>query len=359
MKPKRGGSEPAEAATIPPRRRSLPAPQTPMSSNSPSPHVIRQVVAALEAPRTVCIVGHVRPDGDCVGSQLALAHALLAAGKHVTVWNADPIPATLAFLDPGSLFQPPAPGGQFDCVIATDAASLDRLGEVASHIRRRELLINIDHHESNTRYGDLDWVEPASPSTGELIHSLCLHAGWPVTPVMADLLFAAISTDTGSFQYESVRPRTFTVAADLVRAGVRVGELCRRLYQSQTRARTELLRHVYRTFKLSPDGRLAWFWLRPADLARAGADRSDTEGLIDHVRSIDTVVAACVFEEVAGGLVRLSLRSKSPAVDVNRVAARFGGGGHPAAAGARLPGKPATVQRRVLSALREALDSPA
>lgn len=324
-----------------------------------SSRITRQVVEALAVPKTVCIVGHVRPDGDCVGSQLALAHALRYAGKRVTVWNADPIPAKLAFLDPEGLLQPPTPKRRFDCIVATDAASLDRLGGVAPHIERRRSLINIDHHESNTRYGDLNWVEPASPSTGELIHLLCRRAGWPVTPEMANLLFAAISTDTGSFQYESVRPETFAVAADLVRAGVRVGELCRRLYQSQTRAGVELLRHVYRSFKLSPDGRLAWFWLRPADLARTGAERSDTEGLIDHVRSVDSVVAACVFEDLGDGSVRLSLRSKSPAVDVNRVAARFGGGGHPAAAGARLAGAPASVQRRVLSALREALDSPA
>ncbi|MCP5522745.1 MAG: bifunctional oligoribonuclease/PAP phosphatase NrnA [Verrucomicrobiales bacterium] len=325
---------------------------------SSSLRIIRQVLAALETPRNVCIVGHVRPDGDCIGSQLALAHALKRAGKRVTVWNADPIPAKLAFLDPDGLLQRPARRRRFDCVIATDAANPERLGETGACIGSRRQLINIDHHQSNTRYGDVNWVEPASPSTGELIHQLCRRAGWAITPLMADLLFTAVSTDTGSFQYDSVRPGTFTTAADLVRGGVRVGELCRRLYQSQSRARVELLRHVYQSFKLSPDGCLAWFWLRPRDLARAGADRSDTDGLIDHIRSIDTVVAACVFEELEDGRVRVSLRSKSRSVDVNRVAARFGGGGHPAAAGARLSGPPASAQRRVLSALREALECP-
>jgi phosphoesterase RecJ-like protein len=314
---------------------------------------------ALRARRSFCVVGHVRPDGDCIGSQLALAHALKAQGKRVTVWNADPVPAKLAFLDPEGWLRPPAPRRRFDCVVAADAAGLDRLGAVAEHLGRRRLLLNLDHHASNTRFGDVNWVDPASPSTGELVHRLLRALDWEITPAMADCLFVAVSTDTGSFQYDSVRPETFEVAADLVRRGAAVGELCRRLYQSQSRARVELLRRVYRHFKLSADGRVAWFWLRAADLAATGADRSDTEGLIDHIRSIDSVVVACIFEEVEPGVVRISLRSKSPAVDVNRVAAQFGGGGHPAAAGARLTGSPAAVQRRVLSALRKSLNSSA
>ncbi|MCP5527943.1 MAG: bifunctional oligoribonuclease/PAP phosphatase NrnA [Verrucomicrobiales bacterium] len=321
--------------------------------------ILPRLLESIEAARTFCVVGHVRPDGDCIGSQLALARGLKAVGRKVCVWNADPLPAKLAFLDPEGWLAPPEPGRRFDCVIATDAASLDRLGTVAEHVGRRRTLINIDHHESNTRFGDLNWVETASPSTGELIHRLYRAAGWPVSPAAADCLFTAISTDTGSFQYPSVRPETFETAAALVREGADLAAICRRVYQSQTLARVKLLRHVYRTFRLSRDGRVAWFWLRPADLTRAGADRSDTEGLIEHVRALESVVVACLFEQTETGAVRISLRSKDPAVDVNRVAGAFGGGGHPAAAGARLEGPPATVQRCVLSALRKALHSPA
>lgn len=323
------------------------------------PEILPRLLEDIEGSRTFCVVGHVRPDGDCLGSQLGLALGLIALGRKVCVWNADPIPTKLAFLDPDGRLTPPEPGRQFDCVIATDAASLERLGAVAEHIGRRRVLINIDHHESNTRFGDLNWVDTASPSTGELIHRLYQAAGWKVSPAAADCLFTAISTDTGSFQYASVRPETFETAAALLREGADLADVCRRVYQSQTLARVKLLRHVYRSFRLSRDGRLAWFWLRPADLAQAGADRSDSEGLIDHIRSLDSVVVACLFEETETGSVRISLRSKSPVVDVNRVAGEFGGGGHPAAAGARLEGPAVTVQRRVLSALRKALHSPA
>ncbi|RME94389.1 MAG: bifunctional oligoribonuclease/PAP phosphatase NrnA [Verrucomicrobia bacterium] len=320
-----------------------------------APRFLRPIIETLESARRICVVGHVRPDGDCIGSQLALARALRHQGKQAAVWNADPLPDRLAFLDPDGWWEAPRAGRRFDVVVSVDAASWDRVGAVADALSRRGPLINIDHHVSNTRFGDLNWIDPSVPSTGELIFRLCRAAGWPVTPAMADLLFAAVSTDTGSFQYDSVGAATFDTAAELVRAGARVGELCRRLYHSLSPARVALLRLLYRRFRLSEDGRVAWFGLRAADVARLGAGRADTEGLIDHLRAMDSVVVAVLFEEQAEGRVRVSLRSKSPAVDVNQVAARFGGGGHPAAAGARVPGPYAAAVRRVLAAVREAL----
>jgi len=314
-----------------------------------------RVIAELRAARSVCVVGHVRPDGDCLGSQLGLALALRAAGRAVTVWNEDPVPRKLAFLDPGSLVQPPRPGCEFEVVVATDCASLERLGAVEPCIRRRRLLVNVDHHASNTRYGDLNWIVPEVPSTGELIHELLREARLPVLRAVADCLFTAISTDTGSFQYPSTTPGTLRTAAELVEQGADLGRICQQVYHSHPLSRFRLLRHVYRKAKLTDGDRIAYFWLRKADYARADADREETEGLIDHVRAIETVVVACVFEELDPGLTRISLRSKSDAVDVNLVAQQFDGGGHPAAAGARLAGTPLAVQRRVLAALRRAL----
>jgi bifunctional oligoribonuclease and PAP phosphatase NrnA len=321
------------------------------------PKVIDRILEVVRASKTFCVVGHIRPDGDCVGSQLALALALRNEGKRVTCWNEDAVPQKYKFLDGGGLLQKPKSGRKFDCVIALDCASFERLGRAGKCIKRRKAFINIDHHESNTRYADVNWVSAREPSCGELIYRLLKVARWPITRPIADCLFTAVSTDTGSFQYSTTRPGTFHVGAELVTRGANLSKICDEVYQSYPVSRARLLRHVYSKFRLTADDRIAWFWLKPADFARTGAESNDTEGLIDHIRAIEPVVVACVFEEVEPGLTRLSLRSKSDKVNVNEIAAQFGGGGHPAAAGARIAGKPLSVQRRVIAAIKRALDS--
>jgi phosphoesterase RecJ-like protein len=283
--------------------------------------------------------------------------ALRHQGKQVVCWNEDPVPQKLRFLDPENLFQPPKAGGEFDCVVAVDAASLARTGRTAECIGARKLFINIDHHASNTRFADLNWVSPRMPSTGELIFRLLKEANWPVTQPIADCLFTAVSTDTGSFQYPSTQPSTYHVAGELVKRGADLARICNEVYQSYSLSRVRLVRHVYNQFRLTHDDQIAYFWLKPADFTRTGATTEDAEGLIDHIRAIEPVVVAVLFEEMEPGMVRVSFRSKSPEVDVNQVANQFGGGGHPAAAGARIPGRPMSVQRRVVGALRKALDA--
>ena len=323
------------------------------------PKIIDRILAAIRAAKTICIVGHIRPDGDCIGSQIGLALALRNEGKKVTVWNEDAVPQKLKFLDPEGLFQKPRPGRKFDCVIATDCASYERLGAVAACVNERDLLINIDHHESNTRYGDFNWVSAREPSTGELIYRLLKVARWPVTEPIANCLFTAVSTDTGSFQYSSTRPGTLHTAAELVSRGANLAKICDEVYQSYPLSRARLLKHVYGNFKLADADRIAWFWLKQADLARTGAESNDTEGLIDHIRAIEPVVVACVFEEIGPELTRISLRSKCAKVNVSDIAAQFGGGGHAAAAGARISGKPLTTQRRVIAAVKTAINKAA
>lgn len=320
------------------------------------PKIVDRIVEAIKASETICIVGHVRPDGDCIGSQLGLTLALLNTGKNVTCWNQDPLPAKLAFLDPKKLIQPPEKGRQFDCVIATDCASLERLGTTVECINARKLFINIDHHASNTRYGDLNWIAAREPSTGELIFRLLKAANWPITPAISDCLFTAVSTDTGSFQYPTTRPATYHVAGELVKRGANLEKICDEVYQSYPLARVRLLRHVYNKFRLTHENQIAYFWLKKADYTRTGSDPSDSEGLIDHIRAIDPVIVACVFEEVEPEITRISLRSKSPKVDVNKIAQIFGGGGHSAAAGARIVGTPLSTQRKVVAALKKALN---
>lgn len=321
------------------------------------PKIVDRVLEAIRGQETFCVVGHVRPDGDCVGSQLALTLALRNEGKKVVCWNEDAIPQKYRFLDPEGLFQKPKPGMKFDCVIATDCASYERLGRAGRYAARRKILVNIDHHESNPRYGDVNWVSAREPATGELIFRLLKAARWSITKPIADLLFAAISTDTGSFQYPTTRPGTFHAAAELVTRGADLAKICDEVYQSYPLSRARLLRHVYSQFRLTDNNRVAYLWLKRKDLSRTGAESNDTEGVIDHIRAIEPVVVACVFEEIEPELTRLSLRSKTPEVNVNEIAAQFGGGGHQAAAGARIPGKPLAVQRKVIAAIKKALNS--
>jgi bifunctional oligoribonuclease and PAP phosphatase NrnA len=319
--------------------------------------VIERILQGIRRSRTFCVVGHIRPDGDCIGSQLGLTLALKNQGKKVLCWNEDTVPDKLSFLDPQGLVQRPRRGLEFDCVIATDCASFERLGKVGACIAQRKLFINIDHHASNTLYADLNWICPRDPSSGELIYNLIQAARWPITPAIADCLFTAVSTDTGSFQYPNTLPSTYHVAGELVKLGANIAKICEEVYQSFPLSRVRLLQHVYNRFKLAHDNQVAWFWLKQADYVRTGAQTDDSEGLIDHLRAIEPVVVACLFEELSTELTRLSLRSKNAKVDVNKIAAQFGGGGHPAAAGARIPGSPLSVQRRVIAAVKKALDA--
>ncbi|HEX9047908.1 MAG TPA: bifunctional oligoribonuclease/PAP phosphatase NrnA [Verrucomicrobiae bacterium] len=321
------------------------------------PKVIDRILEVIRDNKTFCIVGHMRPDGDCIGSQLGLALALQNEGKKVTVWNEDSVPQKYKFMNADGLLQKPKRGEKFDCVIATDCASFQRLGRVGDCINDRKVFINIDHHESNTRYADVNWVSPREPSTGELIFKLLKAAHWPITRPIADQLFTAVSTDTGSFQYPNTRPGTFHVGAELVTRGANLAKICDEVYQSYPLSRARLLKHVYSTFRLTDNNRIAWFWLKKKDFTRTGAESDDTEGLIDHIRAIEPVVIACVFEELEPELTRISLRSKSNGVNVNEIAQQFGGGGHPAAAGARIPGTPLATQRKVIAAIKRALKS--
>lgn len=321
------------------------------------PQVLDKIIEQIEQSRRLCVVGHIRPDGDCIGSQLAVTLALRALGKNVVCWNQDPVPDKYAFMDPDKLVQTPRRGQRFDTVIATDCASYERLGKCGKAITQRKLLINIDHHLSNTRYGDINWISAREASSGELIYRLMKVAGWKITPQIADCLFTAVSTDTGSFQYSTTKPVTYHTAGELVKLGANLELICDEVYQSYPLSRVRLLQHVYNKFRLTDENQIAYLWLKQKDFTRTGADRSETEGLIDHIRAIAPVVVAIVFEELEPDVTRISLRSKDPNVNVNEIAALFGGGGHSAAAGARIVGPPLSTQRRVVAAVKKALDA--
>jgi len=321
------------------------------------PEIVDAIIEALQKAKRIGVASHIRPDGDSIGCTLALGLALEAQGKEVGLWNPDPVPKKYRFLDPEGRIQQAPKGVKIDLLVSVDAASQERLGSTWDRIQKPVFVINIDHHGSNPGFGDLNWVDARMPATGHLIYQLICRAGWEITPRIADSLLTAIATDTGSFQYATTLPESFEIAATLLRKGANLAQMAREVYHSNSLARVGLLRHLYTHFRLSPDQRIAWLWLRPQDFARTGADRSEAEELIDHLRAMEPVVVACVFEQLPEGKIRISLRSKDPRLDVSQIAIQFGGGGHAAAAGARIAGSPRSVQRKVLSAVQRALES--
>ena len=317
--------------------------------------ILDKIIAAANAGKRFAICGHMRPDGDYIGSELALAYALKNIGKQVTVFNQDEMPEKLAFLDPKKILCGPQKPRQLDGVFVVDCATIERLGTILPAIERRDWLVNIDHHSSNARYGDINWVDPKCASSGEMVFRLLKQAHWTLTPLIADCLFTAISTDTGSFQYATTRPSTYHTAAELVQRGANLARICDEVYQSYPLSRVRLQRHMYNNFKLIENNQIAYFWIKKSDYQKTGAIPDESEGLIDDIRNIQGVKVALLFEEIEPELTRVSWRSKLPELDVSTVAVSFGGGGHLAAAGARIPGKHRTTQRRVLAAVKQAL----
>jgi phosphoesterase RecJ-like protein len=316
-----------------------------------------EICKLFREQQSFLVLTHYRPDGDAIGSQLALAILLKNLGKKVEAWNDDDVPAKFRFLPQSAMIsRPPREPQDFDVVVAIDSSTLPRLGVGLERVRSRKYFINIDHHVSNEKFGGINWIVPKATASGQIAHQLIQRGGFPLTRDIAICLFVAISTDTGSFMFANTTAESLRIAADLVEKGVNVGEISRHVYESYPYARMQLLQRTLADLKLVEHNRVAYFWVTNEMYERSGAGREDTEGLIDYARSIDGVVVAVLFEELAEpGKIRVSFRSKHPKVDVNSIARHFGGGGHREASGARIAGQPRDVEQRVLDAIRAAL----
>ena len=309
---------------------------------------------ALREGGRFAVLSHVRPDGDALGSQLALGLSLKRLGKDVRIWNEEGMLEKYSFLPSANLLtKPPADPEDVDVAIALDTAIQNRLGTALPAVRSAKVWINIDHHPSNPGYGDLVYINPKAPATGQILFELIRSEKLPIDAAIAENLYVAISTDTGSFQYPNTTARTFEMAAELVRAGVDVGRVSQLTYENYPRRRAELLRDLLGTMRFEANDRVASFSLSLATAKKLGALPEHNEGLIDHLRAIHGVIVAVFFEELADGKVRVSMRSKSEKVNVCAICEKFGGGGHVLAAGARIPGTLAEVENKVLEEVRD------
>ncbi|WP_457599077.1 DHH family phosphoesterase [Hydrogenimonas sp.] len=285
--------------------------------------------ALIESSRHISVVGHLNPDADALGTALGMWWTLRGIGKRVdTVMASRPLPQNLSFL-PGFEKIRERVNPKSDLLVSVDCGSFDRLG-----IERVEgaKLINIDHHRSNTGYGDIDIVEPAFASASEVAFRLAEYAGWPVPKEGAVNFYAALLSDTGFFGYEGVDGRVFDFAKRLLELGADAEWTARMLRENQPLSKLRLLPKVLSTLQLYLQGRAAGLDVTQRMLKESGATVNETDDMVNYARSLATVEVGFLIREESDGSLKVSLRSKSRA-DVGRIAIAFGGGGHIRAAG--------------------------
>ncbi len=318
-----------------------------------------ELAALIAEHQHIGIISHHRPDGDAIGSTIALGLALKAQGKVVRLFNLDGVPQRFAFLEGAELIEtlPAAFPPELSLLICVDSGDLGRLGRVGEAFAlQAPLLANIDHHATNKRYGAVNVVEGDAAACGCVLFQIFREFGWPVTLPMATALYAAVSTDTGSFQFD--HPTTSGVmrmAAELIDMGVNVGETCRQLYQEVSPEAIRVQRDVLNNMGFLAGGAVSYYSMPAGRKEALGVDQEATKDLVDIIRVIRGVKVAVIFEDVGKGTIRVSLRSKDPRINVAAIATQFGGGGHAMAAGIPAHGTLDEVQQAVLAAILEAL----
>ncbi len=308
-----------------------------------------EIVAVLRDAERILIATHVYPDGDALGSQLALADSLRRAGRYVVVFAEEPVSHLYDFLPGSKQVQTTFPNpDDFDCAVAVDCGDSQRLGRMEGRLLAIHPFIAIDHHGGHRDFGDLRWIDAERSATGEMVYDLIDALGLDLSDEGAFCLYTAIVSDTGSFKYASTSARTLAIASDLVSRGVRPEVVAGRLYDNFTVSRLELLKRVLATLELHEQGRLAMISVTRQMFDETGATEEDTENFINYPRALADVRVAAFLKETRDGRVAVSLRSKEAIHDVSVIARSFGGGGHRNAAGFRLASTSLDAVRGVL-----------
>lgn len=337
--------------------RSVPRPVGP-----PGPErreALESVRKALQRSHRVVLSTHVNADGDGAGSEVAAALHLETLGCEVAIVNPTPFPDAFTFLLEGRpAWTPDEEEGrraleEADTLLVLDTSETSRLGAVADRLGELKVLV-IDHHPPTPRaIGETVVLDPTACATGELVYDLLTLDGGRPAPAQARALYVAVVTDTGSFRFGNTTPRVHALAAELLRAGVDVEAMFRRLFARYTPEGLELLKRALASLEVDREHALAWVSIRARDIDETDASVEDREGLVEYPRRLEGTEVAILFRELGGRRTKISLRSNGD-VDVAAVARQFGGGGHPQAAGALVSGTLEEVRGRVLERLREA-----
>lgn len=312
---------------------------------------MNDIIELLRAEDGFVIAGHRDPDGDSLGSSLALGLALEQLGKRVLVLSADPLFAAYRRLPEADRIEVSGEApADYPVAVLMECNDTARSGIEGLDGR---ILVNIDHHANNPRFGAFNWVDPGVAAVGVMVYRLLVAMGLDITPAIATHLYVAILTDTGSFHYSNTDTEAFRVSAELVERGVDPAAVAEAIYENVPRDKVRLLGAALSSLIIDPDGRVASMVLRHDTLALSPG-KPDTEGIVNHAKAIDGVSVAALFKEVEPHRYRVSLRSDGT-VDVAAIATAFGGGGHPRAAGCLVEGDVDGAKAAVLTPVREAL----
>lgn len=305
---------------------------------------VDNVSKCLQRGQRFVLTTHVNPDGDGLGCQAALAVYLEQCGKDVYIFNNGPVPRNYDFLDPNGRMHVYNPGLHretlltADYIVILDISDWDRLNQVGEDIRNIDIKkVCIDHHPSEAKFGDISLIDTSACSTGEIVFQLLKAMNGKITTQVAEALYTSILTDTGSFKFSNTNQNAFAICAELLAAGVKPQVIYQKIYERQSLGKLRLFGHMLKNIKLEAHGKVAWFAITREILERLGAKLHDTEGFADYPRVLDTVEVTLMFVELEPGRTKVSVRSKGRFV-VNTIARKFGGGGHPFAAGILLEG---------------------
>ncbi len=304
------------------------------------------------------VVTHVNPEGDALGSLFGLALALKGLGKDVVAYIQQPVPDPFGFLPgAGSVVYGLEDEAPFDSTFAVDCGQVERTGKKLVGFQSGGTLINIDHHVSNSFFGDINIVVPEACAAGEIVFDLCMAAGMEITPDIATNLYVAIHTDTGSFRYSSSTPESLAKAGELLRLGADARDVAVRVYESSPARKFKLLAKVLDTLDVDAnglEGKVAMVEVSLDMMKKTGANNADADGFVNYARAIEGVEVGVLLRECGPGNYKISFRSKGD-IDVSEVAQCFGGGGHVNAAGCNIQGAIEDVKKKIIDALREKL----
>ncbi|HXV34903.1 MAG TPA: bifunctional oligoribonuclease/PAP phosphatase NrnA [Gaiellaceae bacterium] len=299
---------------------------------------IDEVVEAIRSHDRFLVTTHENPDGDALGSILAMKLALEQLGKDAFLYLSGiiPLPSEYDFMDLAELSRTlPEDGGE-RVLLALDCANARRLGPDPAFVEAAALVVDVDHHHDNSRFGDVNLIVPDASSTGEILYDLFRELGVEVTPEIAEALYIAVVTDTGRFQYTNTTPKALRMAAELVEAGANVHQVFQDVYENVAFAKLKLLARALESARVYEGGRVIVADLERGDFAAAGAEEPFAEGIIDFLRSVEGAEVVALIREPPtqnGPTRRVSLRTRGEGIDVSAIARKSGGGGHRQAAG--------------------------
>ena len=321
---------------------------------------LREILHRLQRCRRILIVGHLSPDGDCIGGAIGFAELAEKLGVSSLIFNHDPVPDGLSELPGAEKIRcghslPDDFPAAFDLVVCMECPSPDRTGFDSLH---RLPILNIDHHRANTEYGEINFLDEEAPAVGEMVWRLFNLAPVQPSKETSTALFAALSTDTGDFRYSNATGDAFRAAAEMVEWGADPTLVAELVHQRRSVGSVRLMGEALRTLRLDSDGRLAGIEVDPGAFARSGASPSDTDEIVNLPRSIAGVEIVAFFKQLEEGSVRVSLRSKGK-LDIRSVAVSFGGGGHTNAAGCTIAGTMNHAREQLLPRLKALLGDQA